>query len=383
MEEKVIFKAPKGELLNNLVKVSKIVKDKSIMPECTQFLFEVSGDSLNITGTNREIWIESGMPVSESSGDLSFCVDKTIMDVLKNLPEQPVTIEVARETRTIPEDRKAMSSVINITHASGIFQINGLDDTLYPRAKKVDGNRFKLPVSNIKRGILKTVGFAANDSLRPVMNGVFFDIKGDRVAFVSSDGLAISRFEDLSLTDIRSESIILGSETVNILKFALDSPTGETIEITSGENSVAFKYKNLEITSRLICGKYVNYNSVFPENPPISATVNRHSLSAALKRLLIVYESEAHPAIINISLSGMSLSMGPKINESLECTATGEIRIGIHPKYILNILDVIDGDNIIMSFVDQNKPITITPEYQEDNTLLTFLSCPTHINRER
>jgi len=381
MEEKIIFKASKNDLLNHLIKVSKAVRDKATLPVYTYFLFEVLDGNLNITGTDTEIQIESGLKLNESSGNLSFCVDKSIMVSLKTLSEQPLTLEVTKKT-TVSEttNLKTISVSINIIHASGNININGDDSEYYTKMKSIDGNSFEVPVSNFRRGLEKTRKFASEDQLRPVVCSVYCDVKEDRIVFVGANGNSISRFEDFSLKDITSDPLNIGSEIVNLLIPILNSAIDETLKITSSTNSIQVECGETKITSRLVEGRYVNYNSVFPTNAAISMTVEVKSLSTVLNRLLTVSEKLHNTIIMDIDSLTMNLSAkddyaNKSANESLICTSTGQIKLAVNASKILDSLSVID-DNAVLSFTDPSRAIVITPEKQEDDTALTLLCMP-------
>lgn len=381
MEEKIIFKVSKDDILTHLTKVSKAVRDKATLPVYTYFLFEVLDNNLQITGTDTEIQIESNLQLNESSGNLSFCADKSIVVSLKTLSEQPLTFEVTKRT-TIEEKTKVktVSVSINIIHASGNININGDDSEYFTKMKNIDGDSFDIPVSNFRRGLEKTRKFASDDQLRPVVCSVYCDVKEDCIVFVGANGSSISRFEDFELKGITSGPLNIGNEVIGVLMPILNSAAEETLKITSSQRSIQMRIGDTTVTSRLVEGIYVKYNSVFPTNPAMTMTVEVKPLSVVLNRLLTVSEKLHNTIIMDIDSLTMNLSAkddfsNKSANESLICTATGQIKIGINASKMLDVLSVID-DSAVMSFVDPAKAIIITPEKQEENTVLTLLCMP-------
>lgn len=381
MEEKIIFKVSKDDILTHLTKVSKAVRDKATLPIYTYFLFEVKDNNLQITGTDTEIQIESNLHLNESSGNLSFCADKSIVVSLKTLSEQPLTFEVTKRT-TIEEKTKVkrVSVSINIIHASGNININGDDSEYFTKMKNIDGNSFDIPLSNFRRGLEKTRKFASDDQLRPVVCSVYYDIKEDCIVFVGANSNSISRFEDFELKGITSGPINIGNEVIGVLMPILNSAAEATLKITSSQSSIQMRIGDTTVTSRLVEGVYVKYNSVFPTNPTMTMTVEVKPLSVVLNRLLTVSEKQHNTIIMDIDSLTMNLSAkddfsNKSANESLICTATGQMKIGINASKMLDVLSVID-DSAVMSFVDPSKAIIITPEKQEENTVLTLLCMP-------
>jgi DNA polymerase-3 subunit beta len=381
MEEKIIFKVSKDDILNHLVKVSKVVRDKATLPVYTYILFEVMDNHLRITGTDTEIQIESNIQLNESSGNLSFCADKSIIASLKTLSEQPLTFEATKRT-TIDEKtkRKTVSVSINIIHASGNININGNDSEYFTKMKNIDGDSFDIPVSNFRRGLEKTQKFASDDQLRPVVCSVYCDVKEDCIVFVGANGNSVSRFEDFELKGITSGPLNIGNEVIGVLMPILDRAAEETLKITSSQSSIQMRIGDTAVTFRLVEGTYVKYNSVFPTDSAMTATVEVKPLSVALGRLLTVSEKTHNSIIMDIDSLTMNLSAkddssGKSANESLICTSTGQMKIGINASKMSDVLSVID-DSAVISFTDPERAIIITPEQQEENTILTLLCMP-------
>jgi DNA polymerase-3 subunit beta len=247
--------------------------------------------------------------------------------------------------------------------------------------KNDGGDSFEIPASSFKRGLNKTRKFSAGDDYRPLIHSVYCDIKDDRVVFVGTDGVTVSRFEDFELKGIKSRPLIIGRKTVDLFEGILKDASRETLKITVSENYIGAEYGGVKITSRLVEGGYVNYNAVFPKEPPISVTVNAYSLSAALKRLAIAAEKGNEMTVMDINPSGINLSSrdrnsGKSATETVVGESTGQIKTATDIARMLNVLSVIDADNAIISFVSPKVVITITPGRQEDNTVLTLLCCP-------
>lgn len=378
MEEKITFNVSKDDLLRHLIKVSKSVKDKSTLPVYTYFLFEILGNNLQITGTDTNIQIEASMEVSEPSGDMNFCVDKSIIDILKTLPEQPLEIGVTK-TEEMYDKMKIVKVNVNIIHSSGNIVLNGFDCEYFTKMKEVKGKGLNIQASNLKRGLNKTKKFAANDVQKPIVTSVFFDIQKDYLAFAATDNKIVSRFIDHSIKESDADSFILDLNSVNILSALLDGLNDEIVTICANENNVLFDISGLKMTSRLIEGKYLNYNRVFKDSLPIELTAGVKYLSNVINRLLNASDNSSmirvETGIMQTHLSAKDLQMNKSADESIDCECNGEMIIGMQGKQMLDMLSVIDG-NVILSFSDPLSPIQLVPEKQEEETSLTLLVMP-------
>lgn len=376
MEERITFEVSKDDLLKQLIKVSKAVRDKSSLPIYTYILFEVTGDSLTLSGTDTKIQIESAIQVTSASGSMGFCVDKTIIDILKTLPEQPLTIEVNKDKK----DPNFVKVNVSITHSSGNIVLNGDNDVEFSKMKKIKGKTFEIPASSLKRGLSKTKKFACNDNDKPIVTSVYFDIKDSCVAFAATDNKIVSRFIDYSIKGIEADSFILDLNSVGILSSILDSFNSETVKISTSANNVSFDIEGLKLTSRLVEGTYLNYDRVFQDNLPINMKSDSKYLTNVINRLLNASDKissliRMETGLMQTHLSARDMMMSKSANESVDCECDGEIIIGIKGTQVIDMLSVIDG-NAIMSFSEPARPIQIKPELQDEDTELTLLVMP-------
>lgn len=374
MEEKSIFKVSKNTLLHSLQNVAKVVSDKSSLPIYTTIMFKVEDGKLYLTGSNQEIQIETSLELIEASSPVKFCMDKTVIGILKTLSEQPLTVEVVKTT----EEKKAVTINVNIIHAAGNVEIQAMDAVDFTKMIETDGKTFTMPVENLKRGLNKTRKFAQNDSSYPTASAVYMDILPDRLVFVATNNKVVSVFKDLSLTGIDANSFIFGIAAVNITVSLLNEATEELAVITSSKGAISINIGDITITSRLVEGKYVNYNSVFPESNPVSFTTESKQLSNTVSRLLAASDNTI--GLIRIEADSEKVNLSTKdeyynksANENIPAMCNGAITIGAKGSYLEDMLSVIDG-NVIVSFSAPERPIIIAPETDEDKTELTLLA---------
>lgn len=376
MEDKTIFKVSKNTLLHSLQNVAKVVSDKSTIPVYTTIMFKVEDNKLFLTGSNQEIQIETWLDLVETSNPIKFCMDKTVIGILKTLPEQPLIIEIEKSVGKY----NIVTINVNIIHASGNIEIQAMDAVEFTKMSESDGKTFIIPIENLKRGLNKTRKFALNDSSYPTASAVYFDILPNQLVFVATNKTTVSVFRDYSLSGIDANSFILGIVAVNTIVSLLSEATEELAVITSSRSSISINIGDITITSRLVEGKYVNYNSVIPEKNPIYFTAESKLLSNTVSRLLAASDNTVGLIRIEagqdkISLSTKDTHFGKSANDNIMAICNDAITIGIKGSFLEDMLSVID-ENVILSFSAPEKPIILTPETNNEQTELIMLTMP-------
>jgi len=225
----VKFTISKSELLTRLQSASKIISSKPVNPIMSCFLFEVKEDKLYISSVDSLGRIEISMDcISEE--DVSICIESSmLLNALKELPEQPIQFTIDKSTLGV-----------RIDYSGGKFEMTGKDPTLFPTPKELTGNEDTIQIDNIQfvSGITNVSFCAANDELRPVMNGVFVEIEKDHINFVSTDGHRMDIVK-YSSTGKEKQSFILPTKTISILKCIKGQ--SDNASITTGNNNVVFQ----------------------------------------------------------------------------------------------------------------------------------------------
>lgn len=379
MEEKITFSVSSGNLLYNLQKVSKSILNKSVIPVYGNILFDVKGGVLELTGSSTEIQIETHVNLLMHDGDMRFCVDRSIIDVLKTLPEQPIEFEVVKTE----EEKGFIKIKIELRHSTGNIIIPGEDAFGYDKMKEIKGKSFEIPIEKLSRGLLMTKKFAGNDPQRPVSNSVYFDLLGDGAVFVATDNFCVSRFKDKSIKCNDCESFILGIPSVTILLQLLIGFAGVDVHISKSKTNVSFDFGEIKMSCRLTEGRYPNYNSVFPENNDIEMKIDSGRFSAIISRVLISANQQTGSLKLNCTNDKSILStkdefIGKSAKEILPELCSREITIGFGGHSLQNILSVISGIAVI-SFCSPDRAILIKPEKDEEDCELTLLVMPMRV----
>lgn len=369
------FKVAKSDLLKGLQVVGPVINPKMTLPALTYIFCEVKGSQLFLVGNNIEQQIETSVDILEPAGDCSFNADKVLIDSLKSLPEQPLDVNVNTST-----------GILQVIHSTGEIKVHVTADD-YPKMKDDDENElsFSLSAGVLRRGLQKNQKQMANDELRPVMNGIYFDITPDSIVFAASDGHRLSKFVDNSVKGLEKQGFILNRNAVPVLiKMLSPMADDEAIDVKVNKRNIIVLIENVTYTIRLIEGRYPNYNSVIPQSNPIEMIIHRDAVSSVLSRLLILSNSNTKLIKVDTNekrtiLSAEDIDLNQGAREELECVSNSPITIGFKGTFLDELLTNLDGE-VKLSFSEPNKAALFRPVEQEEDTEYTLLLMPLMLN---
>jgi DNA polymerase-3 subunit beta len=369
MKNKTEIRISRNSLLGALLKAARVALSKSFI------LFEVKGGILTVKANNHETQIEASVNLDGQPSDVAFCMDDSIVSMLKLLPEQPLTITVTEE-----KEEEITRINVRIVHDSGTAEFPAFPAGKYAEIKHGDGEAFSIPAEKLKMGFEKTGKFAGKDEFRPVMMSVYLDITQDGITFVGTDAYVMSVFKDKSLTGISARGIMINTDAVNDIVALIDKSSSDMAVINSGDKSITITLGNTVISTRAIEGRYPNYDSIIPANNTVRCVVDAECLSAAVRRILIASDplrKEIGIAVADseVRLSGDHEDLGKRAEEKMPAQCEGSIEIKTCITHLKAAMSTIKG-NAALSFSDRLRPILISPEVNEENTELLILVMP-------
>lgn len=371
------FTISSNTLSNRLLTLSRVINSKNSLPILDDFLFEVTNGQLVITASDSENVMTSLLPLDESEGEGSFAVSNhTIIDAVKELPEQPLNIDVNFDE---------MKMYITYQNGSYNFPVQNADE--YPKAQPVSDSATTITINasilvdNINRSLFAT----AQDELRPVMNGIYFDLTADSLAIVSSDGHKLVRNKNYSVKSDAPASFILPKKPAQLLKAVLSKDGGDVV-LKFDDRSAEISFTDGKLVCRLIEGRYPNYNSVIPQNNPNLVTIDRKSLLGALRRVL-PFASDSSQLIRfhlengHMELNAEDIDFATSAKESITCEYGGQpMSIGFKGSSMVEILNNLEGDEIQIQLADPSRAGVIIPIEQPENEDVLMLIMPMLLN---
>ena len=365
-------------LLNSrLQTLAKVINSKNALPILDSFLFEVYNNQLTITASDSETVMKSTIILDFSDGEGSFAVpNRTILDAVKELAEQPLTFDVDTERCTI-----------QIAYQNGLYKFTTQNADEYPRTQNIpDGATvITLDANILNDNISRSIFATAQDELRPVMNGIYFDLTPDCLAIVASDGHKLVRNKNFTVKSELPASFIMPKKPATLLKNVLAKDSGDVV-IKFDDRSAEISFSDGLLACRLIEGRYPNYHSVIPKDNPNQLTIDRKALIGTLRRVL-PFASESSQLIRfrletgKLILSSEDIDFSTSAKEEVVCDYMGQnMNIGFKGSSLTDILNNLDGDEVIIQLADPSRAGIIVPAEQPENEDVLMLIMPMLLN---
>ena len=372
------FTVSSSALSSKLNMLAKVIGSKNSLPILDCFLFQVANGEMSITASDSDNVIKSTLALTDHDGEGEFCVpNRVILDALKELPEQPLHFDV---------DAAGEAVAIKIVYQNGLYNFTGQSAEEYPRTQSMNDacTTVSLPTEMLINNISRSLFATANDELRPVMNGIYFDLTADALAIVASDGHKLVRSKNFTIKSESPSAFNLPKKPASLLKNSL-SKAGDDAIIKFDDRSAEIQFTDGVMRCRLIDGRYPNYNSVIPNNPN-EVTVDRRGLQSALRRVL-PFASESSQLIRfhiesgRFEVSSEDIDFSTSAKEQLSCEYNGSpISIGFKGSSLMEILSNLTSDNIIIQLADPSRAGIIVPAEQPENEDILMLIMPMLLN---
>lgn len=372
------FTVSSSALSSKLNMLAKVIGSKNSLPILDCFLFQVANGEMSITASDSDNVIKSTLALTDHDGEGEFCVpNRVILDALKELPEQPLHFDV---------DAAGEAVAIKIVYQNGLYNFTGQSAEEYPRTQSMNDacTTVSLPTEMLINNISRSLFATANDELRPVMNGIYFDLTADALAIVASDGHKLVRSKNFTIKSESPSAFNLPKKPASLLKNIL-SKDGDDAIIKFDDRSAEIQFTDGVMRCRLIDGRYPNYNSVIPNNPN-EVTVDRRGLQSALRRVL-PFASESSQLIRfhiesgRFEVSSEDIDFSTSAKEQLSCEYNGSpISIGFKGSSLMEILSNLTSDNIIIQLADPSRAGIIVPAEQPENEDILMLIVPMLLN---
>jgi len=341
-------------------------------------LFDIKENVLSITASDNETTMITTVEVTEASENGSFAIaSKNVLDAIKEISEQPLTFDVNLQTLEI-----------TISYQNGKCSVIGQNAEEYPKYAELDNDKkvhFSLGADVLLNGITRTVFATADDELRPVMNGIYFDIAPDDLTMVASDGHKLVRNRNLATKNTEKAAFILPKKPAGLLKNILGKEQGD-VNVDFDDRYACVTMSNYRMMCRLIEGRYPNYNAVIPQNNPYRATIDRVGFLSALRRVSVF--SSASSSLIKVRLlsnevivSAQDIDFSTSAEEKLACSYEGEpMSIGFKATFLIDILNNLAGQDVILELADPSRAGVIVPAEQPENEDILMLLMPMMLN---
>jgi DNA polymerase-3 subunit beta len=364
------FKASSQDLYHYLGKAAGAISSNPVLPVLEDFMFTLRKSKLTITATNLETTVITGMEVTSDEDGQIAVPAKILMDTLRALPDQPVTITVNDDTRGI-----------EITSAYGKYKLAGDNAEDFPDIEMVDGDEgVQISSEQLGSALGRTLFATSNDDLRIAMTGVFFQIDFNKITFVATDAHKLVRCIYSGISTDKTGEFIVPKKALSLLKGVL--PDEGDITVQHSKTNVAFSFDGTRIICRLIDASYPDYNAVIPKENPNVMTVNRSEFLHSLKRIAIYANKTTNQVVLHIdegslTISAQDLDFSNEATEQLTCKYNGDaMSIGFNGKFLIDMLGAIDTEEVLVEMSTPTRAGIVLPGEKKEKEDLLMLVMP-------
>ncbi len=370
------FVVSSGSLLKQLQIVGGVLNNRNTLAILDNFLFVLNQNQLAISASDLETTISARMRVESHTEGIAAIPARLLWDGLKALPEQPMTFILDEETKTVEMDSDY-----------GKYSLAYVSGEEFPKLPEMQNiSTTVLPGEILTTAINKTSFAAGNDDLRPVMSGVFFQFSNESLTFVATDAHKLVRYRRNDHKSDHTAEFIIPRKPLNVLKSALVT-VGDEVKIHYNETNARFEFENIVLTSRLIDGKYPNYEGVIPKDNPNKMEIERAIFLSSVKRVAIFSNKTTHQVHLKIAGSELNISaedidFSNRAHERLTCNYQGDdIEIGFNSRFLTEMLSNLESDNISLEMSTPNRAGIISPnDGLEEGEDILMLVMPVMLN---
>ena len=335
--------------LRSLQTVYPVVPSRSTLPILSHLLIEARKDSIQITGTDLEIGVSTVVPAEVTEEGAVAIPAKRLNDLLKELPDEPLSLAAKKNQQ------------VSIDCGQGSFKILGLPKEEFPRLPSTNSQEAIVIDQGVLQAMLgMTIFSVSQDESRYVLTGVLFATRKGWLRLVSTDGrrMAMVEREARKAPPGEVQRIVPGKALSELLRLLGDKGT---VEISLKESQITFDLGSTVLISRLIEGKFPNYEQVIPAESPNKMTVPREDLLLAARRISL-WSTQDSPSIrLDLKPDQLVVSkQTPEVGEAheqLKVQYSGpEFSIGFNPTYLIDVLKVLPDGTVEVELPGPDRP---------------------------
>jgi DNA polymerase III subunit beta len=363
------FTITREKLHEGLGAVAASVPTKTTLPVLANILVEAGKDGLSLSGTDLDISVSTTIPASVDQEGATTLPARKLVEIVKELPNAAIRFTSSGEQR------------VQIECGRSKFKLLGLARDEFPAfpSVKFEGG-WKVAARELQK-LIGHVAFAAStEESRPILNGVLWELRPDRMRMVATNGHRLARMDvPASGQGGGQADLIIPPKALEQIRRLFGGD--EEIEIAKSDNHLGFRSTTTQIYTRLIEGPYPNYEQVIPRENDKSLTADKAALAAALRRMSIVASDQTHRIRMAFTNGACKLSVQTpdlgEAQEELSVAYEGDtLEIGFNAAYLLEILKYMPTDEVRMTFKAPERAATCEPVGWDDPASYMTLVMP-------
>lgn len=358
------FTVTNSELLARLQSAQRIISSRNPIQILDNFLFTLKDGRLQITASDMESTLRTSLPIDivEEEGEITIPA-KLLTDSLREFPDIPLEFKTNSEYSSLDIVWSNGSSTLPCTLG---------DEFPQPTAISSDATQFSLESEILLEGINRTLYATTDDELRPVLNGIYFDIEEERLTMVATDAHKLVCYIRNDITSNKASSFILPKKPSSVLKSIL-SKTDDKVAISFDQNSASFQFDTYTLSCRLVEGNYPAYRSVIPTDNQNKLIINRQDFLNSLRRVALYSNQASNLVKLDLSenslmLSAQDIDFSISSHERMGCQYDGEpMVIGFKSTFLIDILSNLPFSEISFELSDPSRAALLLPADKGDN----------------
>ena len=363
------FTIAREKLQEGLSAVTAAVPSKTTLPVLANILLETTDKGIRLSGTDLDIAVSTEVLADvEAQGSITIPAKK-LAEIARELPSAPVKIASAGEQKVTLECGRSR------------FKLLGLPRDEFPSFPTVRFNEsWRVRSGDLQKLIGHTSFAASTEESRPILNGVLWELRPDRMRMVATNGHRLSKMElPITSEGAPSGDLIVPPKALEQIRKLF--PAEEDLEIARGDNHLAFRSPFTSVFTRLIEGPYPNYEQVIPKDNDRVALADKNVLAQSLRRMSIIASDQTHR--IRLAFNAGMLKLGvqtPDLGEAQDevpINYEGDpLEIGFNANYLIEILRYMPTDEVRLTFKAAERAATIEPEGWKDDAKYLCLVMP-------
>ena len=341
-------------LLKPLTSVASIVEKRHTLPILSNLLLEAKQNKIHLTATDLEMQISLSIDSAAGKEFSTTIAAKKLLYICRSLPDNSEINMATNESR------------ITLKAGKSRFNLQTLPSADYPVMTKTIGLSTLVTIGQRQlKDLLKQVEFAmAQQDIRYYLNGLLFEVSANRLNIIGTDGHRLSFTSTELKQNYDKQEIILPRKTViELIKLLDDSDEDVQIELSS--NQVNFSFANIKLISKVIDGKFPDYNRVIPNGHQNTFTTERLGVLLAMQRASILSNEKYRGIRMVLSENNLKListnSDQEEAEEELEVNYSGDkLDIGFNVTYLIDVLNNTTSEQVTFSFADANSSCLVT-----------------------
>ncbi|MDA9109213.1 DNA polymerase III subunit beta [Woeseiaceae bacterium] len=341
------------DLLKSLQSIIGVVERRQTMPILANIMLTVEGGAVTLTATDLEVELIAKISVENTDSGSLTLPGRKLLDITRSLPGEAMITIVASEGKVV------------VTSGKSKFSLTTLPANEFPLIPGINSeHKIKINQSELRQLIENTQFSMAQQDVRYYLNGLLLEIDGDQLKAVATDGHRLAFCQkQLSVNSPEIKSVIIPRKGVLELQRLLDGTTD--IEVELGSNHIKIVFESICFTSKLIDGRFPEYQRVIPSDTSNHLLANKEDLKTSLQRTAILSNEKYRGIRLVISENEITLQAHnpeqEEAEESIDVEYSGsDIEVGFNVNYLIDALNAIDATEVSLSMVDGNSSCLIT-----------------------